>query len=172
MIAGPAFVTPHAVSRFRQRIRPLGYEQALGVVIRGLDHGVRSVTPVVPLDDGRARCHVRCAIDVDGMQVRFVATVVFDGQREPQVVTIRSWMRGTSRGCGKGRRPDREKFARPSLSSPPLPFSGAREAPLAGDLPSGGTWITRNSDAREPGGVARSSAASRPYRVGAAITQR
>ena len=117
MIAGPAFVTPHAVERFRQRILRVEYDQALGIIIRGLDHGVRSVTPVTTLDDGRARCHVRCAVDVDGRQVRFVATVVFDGKRDPQVVTVRSWMRGTSRGAGKGRRPSTGDAARLKKSS-------------------------------------------------------
>lgn len=109
MIAGPAFVTPHAVRRFCQRITNVPYERALGMIIRGLDRGVRSVTPMVQLDGGRARCHVRCAIDLDGRQCRFVATVVFT-RDTTQVVTVRSWMRGTSRGAGKGRRPDRPKW--------------------------------------------------------------
>ena len=111
MIAGPAFVTPHAVARFRQRIQGgLTYEQALGIIIRGLDSGVRSMTPLVRLDDGvRFRRHVRCAIDVGGRQCRFVATVLFT-RDTTQVVTVRSWMRGTSRGAGKGRRPDRPKW--------------------------------------------------------------
>jgi len=105
MIAGPAFVTPHAVDRFRQRIVNVPYERALGIIIRGLEHGVRSMTPLVRLDDGvRFRRHVRCAIDVDGRQCRFVATVIFT-RDTTQVVTIRSCMRGTSRGAGKGRRP-------------------------------------------------------------------
>ena len=110
MIAGPAFVAPHAVQRFRQRILRVEYDQALGAIIRGLDRGVRSVTPMVHLDGGRARCHVRCAVDLDGRQVRFVATVLFTGSGAPQVVTIRSWMRGTSAGRGKPRRPDRPKW--------------------------------------------------------------
>lgn len=110
MIAGPAFVTPHAVRRFCQRITNVPYERALGMIIRGLDSGVRSMTPLVRLDDGvRFRRHVRCAVDLDGRQCRFVATVVFT-RDTTQVVTVRSWMRGTSRGAGKGRRPDRPKW--------------------------------------------------------------
>lgn len=37
MIAGPVFVTPHAVEQFRARVAPdLSYEEALGAIIRAL----------------------------------------------------------------------------------------------------------------------------------------
>jgi len=36
MNAGPYFVTPHAVERFRERIAPLTYNQARVAIIHGL----------------------------------------------------------------------------------------------------------------------------------------
>lgn len=43
MIAGEAFVTPHAVRAFQERIAPLTYEQALGAIVRELAENVISV---------------------------------------------------------------------------------------------------------------------------------
>lgn len=107
MIAGPAFVTPHAVRRFMQRVRPgLTYEQALAEIIRGLRDGVRTVKPPRPLSDGTAVVYLRCV----GPNSRFLATVLFGDRTHgnaPQVVTVRSWMRGTSAGRGRPRRQDR-----------------------------------------------------------------
>lgn len=45
MIDGPAFVTPHAVRRFQERIRALPYEAARQAVIDELAEHVVSVRP-------------------------------------------------------------------------------------------------------------------------------
>lgn len=109
MITGPAFVGPHAVERFQQRIHRVPYDEARETILEGLASGVRSVTRPKKLDGNSASVHVRCAV----RGLRFVATVLFGDRSHgplPVVVTVRSWMRGTSAGRGRPRRPDREKW--------------------------------------------------------------
>ncbi len=108
MIAGPAFVTPHAVQRFIARVAPgLTYEQALGLIVRGLETGVTHVVGPMTLEDGRAAVHVR--IRTEGY--RFIVTAVFGGSGEkPVVVTVRPNSRGRSAGKGRPRREPTEKW--------------------------------------------------------------
>lgn len=83
MIAGDAFVTPHAVTRFRELIAPLAYEHALAGIIKSL----AAPKSVKPCSNGK------------GVTVRTVTpfrfrAVVVAGSRpddKPVVVTL---MRG------------------------------------------------------------------------------
>lgn len=85
MIAGPAFVTPHAVRQLRERVAPeLTYEQALGAIIRGLSDGVEAGR-VRALPNG-AGWRVRAkgaypfrAVIVPGEPLPVVATILRSG---------------------------------------------------------------------------------------------
>lgn len=80
MIAGPAFVTPHAVRQFCERVAALDYEHALGAIIRGVEAGVTA---------GR----VRALPNGSGWRVRAKGTypfraVIVPGKPLPVVATI------------------------------------------------------------------------------------
>lgn len=81
MIAGEAFITPHAVAQFQARIPGFAqatYEQALGVIIRALRDDARSVRPT---QNGKGIC-----VRVRG-RVNFRA-VILPSDGKPAVVTI------------------------------------------------------------------------------------
>lgn len=81
MIAGPAFVSPHAVRQFCARIAPgLDYEQALGAIIRGVEDGVRAGR-VRELGNGRG-------VGVRARGAYSFRAVIVPGTPLPVVVTV------------------------------------------------------------------------------------
>ncbi len=85
---GAAFVTPHAVARFRERIAPLPYETARAIILDGLAHN--AAVRVEQRPDG-----YRAEVGCDG-RYRFVAVVVAPPERGllPVVVTVKPATRG------------------------------------------------------------------------------
>lgn len=77
-MTGPWFITPHAVHRYIERIRPgLGYEQALRELIEQSDkaHAVKEIEPGLWLYRGTKPRRLRFRVSTRG-------------ERSPQLVTV------------------------------------------------------------------------------------
>ncbi|MGD9893452.1 MAG: hypothetical protein AB7R89_16110 [Dehalococcoidia bacterium] len=96
MIAGPAFVTPHAIHQFCARIAPLSVAEARAVILAGLRYPC--AVRFGRLRDGRRQADV----GVDDGRYQFVVSVVSNPNPAllPAVVTVVP----ASKGRGRPRR--------------------------------------------------------------------